>query len=63
MSSRIFEPLEELVAKVFRFSEVNLTAHAHNGRIHKVTVDLGKTQLSWTLEDVEQGKVALSLIE
>jgi len=63
MASRIFEPVEELAVKLFRFSEIRMTAHVHAGRIHKIDVDLGGTKLSWTLEDVEQGKVALSLVE
>lgn len=63
MAARIWDPLEELAAKLLRFGEIAVTAHTHNGRIHKLTVDLGGSKLSWTLEDVETGKVALSLLE
>ena len=63
MASKIWDPLEELAAKMFRFSEISLTAHVHNGRVHKVTVALGATKLSWSLEDAERGKVALRVLE
>ena len=63
MASRIWEPAEELAGKLIRFGQLAIAAHVHNGKIHKIEIDLGGSKLAWTLEDVEQGKVALSLIE
>ena len=63
MASRIWEPAEELAGKFIRFGQMAIAAHVHHGKIHKLEIDLGGSKLSWTLEDVEQGKVALSLLE
>ena len=63
MASRIWEPAEALAGKLIRFGQLAVTAHVHNGTIHKLEIALGDSKLAWTLEDVEKGKVALSLIE
>lgn len=63
MASRIWEPLEDIASKFLRFGEIAITAHTHKGRVHKLTVDLGGSKLSWTLEDVEATKVELRLLE
>ena len=61
MPSRIWEPVEQSAEKFIRFGQLAITAYVHNGRIHKLEVNLGASKLAWTLEDVEQGKVELSL--
>ena len=63
MASRIWEPVEALAGKLIRFGQLAVMAHVHNGKIHKIEVNLGGSKLTWTLDDVENGKVVLSLIE
>lgn len=63
MPSPIWTPLEEVISKLFRFGVVAITAHTRHGKVHKLEVDLGNSKLAWTLEEVEQGRVSLRLLE